>query len=303
MGQRGQTTGFMFPTPRQAIPIPLDTIYENQQTAELEVRLASRSSLQIHPNVMWADVVKDIRFTNAADFSLSNPDSCQETMTCCYYGDTGYQSHMPYNSHLQKNRRNAHLDSLFTSKVRRWVRNISSHRNDSVNQAQCSCHLWSKKGFDHLDRSPVGLVLHCTLPAPRGHRWGTTWTLRKVASFVRAGKGGTLQNTGWQRCIKPSRKTIAENHHTEEAKEAPCFGSLDDTTAYSIRSNSRERIKHFFFTWHISGLKQCYISLQGYGSTNSFWGIHHSGYGLKEPTPCTSRDIQPASVSYRGLSA
>lgn len=161
MGQRGQTTGFMFPTPRQAIPIPLDTIYENQQTAELEVRLASRSSLQIHPNVMWADVVKDIRFTNAADFSLSNPDSCQETMTCCYYGDTGYQSHMPYNTHLQKNRRNAHLDSLFTSKVRRWVRNISSHRNDSVNQAQCSCHLWSKGLWPPGQvTSRLGLALH-----------------------------------------------------------------------------------------------------------------------------------------------
>ena len=116
-----------------------------------EIRLATGSSSlhQTHPNVMWVDDVKDVRFTNATDFSLSNPDSCQETTTCCYYGDTGYQSHMPHNTHLQKNGSNAHLDSPVISQVRRWVRNISAQVTEmmSVNQAQCSCRLWSKKGL------------------------------------------------------------------------------------------------------------------------------------------------------------
>lgn len=56
-----------------------------------------------------------------------------------------------------------------------------------------------------------------------------------------------MQNTGWQRCIKKSRNTIVENEYTEEEKGTSCFGSLDDTTAYSTKSNSRERARSIFF--------------------------------------------------------
>lgn len=94
-----------------------------------------------------------------------------------------------------------------------------------------------------------------------------TWEMLTLTLPSLDGKGGTLQNKGWQRCINLSRNTITENQHTEEGREAPCFGSLDATTAYSTSGDSREMAKHFFFslsfTWHISGLKQCHINLQG----------------------------------------
>lgn len=65
-------------------------------------------------------------------------------------------------------------------------------------------------------------------------------------------------------------------------------------TGYNIFDSS-------LFAWNISVPELWHINLQDHVNTNSFWGIDHSGYGLKEQTPCTTRDRQP--VYYSGLFA